>query len=129
MQSVIFTAPAQIIQIFLRGLGFGCDRYITFCLRVGDLDFIGQQILGKEPGGQDFLRVPFVEDTDGRTLGDHLRMIRIKLGHRPYCCLELDQFVFRDVRQRRVRTHPGGTRCRVNGKNTLSRVHKVGRIA
>ena len=128
MCTVIRTAFGQIILIFCGVLCLRGYRYIAFCLGISDLHIVGEQILGKQPGCQYFLRVRFIEDADGRTLRDHFGMLRVKLGNHPYGGLKLHQRVFADIRQWGIRTHPGGSGSRINGENTLPGIQEVRRI-
>ena len=128
MCTVIRTALGQILLILCGVLCLRGYRYITFCLGISDLHIVGEQILGKQPGCQYFLRVRFIENADGRTLRDHFGMLRVKLGNHPHGGLKLHQRILADIRQRSVRTHPGGSGSGINGENTLPGIQEVRRI-
>ena len=56
-------------------------------------------------------------------------MFRVKLGNHPHGGLKLHQRILADIRQRSVRTHPGGSGGGVDGEDTLPRVEEVGGVA
>ena len=129
MGGVILAGAGKVLLIGGGILRLGGYRNISFRLCIGKLNLIGEKILGKQPGSQHLLRVCLVEYTDRRPLGNHLRMLRIKLRNRQYRCLKIHQFIFTDVRERGIGSHPGGSGGRIYGKDTLSSIEKVGRIA
>ena len=102
MRVVVFAAPCQIILILLGVAGLLRDRHVALRLGVSDLDVIGQQELGEQPGREDLLRVFLVENADRRALRNHLRICRIILRDRQNCRLEIDELVGRDVRKRSI---------------------------
>ena len=104
-------------------------RQVTLGLGVGDLHFVGQQELGKEPGCQNLLGVRLVEDTDGGTLRDHFGVFRIELGNGPYRHFEVCDVGLVDVHHGCLGTHPGSACGGVNGEDALSGVQKVAGIA
>ena len=55
-------------------------------------------------------------------------MLRVKLGNHPHGGLKLHQRILADIRQRSVRTHPGGSGGGINGENTLPGIQEVRRI-
>ena len=125
---VILSCPGKIVLVFLRVLRLRRNRHITFRLSIGDLHLIAQQILGEQPGSQNLLGVLFIENTDGRPLRNHLRILRIVLRNLHDLDLKIHQSFFRNIHQRRVASHPGGSRRGIYGKDTLARVQKIGRI-
>ena len=68
VSGIVFPFPGKIILILVGFLGFAGNWHITFRFRISGLYIICEQILGKEPGGQHFLRVFLIEDTYRRSL-------------------------------------------------------------
>ena len=129
MELVVRALLRQIVLIGGVLPGLGGDRDVALRLGVGDLDVVGQQILGEQPRGQHLLGIVLVEHAHRRTLGDHLRMVGVELGHRHHRRLEVHILVGADVAQRRVGAHPGGAGGGIHRKQALARVQKVGGIA
>lgn len=126
---VVLPGSGQIVLILLRLLGLGGDGDIPLGLGVGDLYLVGEQELGEQPGGQHLLRILLVEDTDGGALGDHLGVLRVKLGDGHDGRLKVHKGVGTDVGEGGVGSHPGGTGGGVDGKDTLAGVEEVGGVA
>ena len=116
---IVLTGPGQIVLIlfgFPRGSG---NRHIPFRLRIGRLYPVGKQVLGKKPGRQDLLGILLIKDTDGRPLGNHLRIRGIKLRNHHHLGFKIHQGFFTDIGKRRIGPHPGSARSGVYGKNAL----------
>ena len=73
--------------------------------------------------------IALVEHTHGGTLRDHHRMFGVKLGDGHHGGLKLHQLVLGNVAQRGIRAHPGGTAGGVDGKNALTGIEEVCRVA
>ena len=129
MELVVRALLRQIVLIGGVLPGLGGDGDVALRLGVGDLDVVGQQILGEQPRGQHLLGIVLVEHAHRRPLGDHLRMVGVELGHRHHRRLEVHIFVGADVAQRRVGAHPGGAGSGIHRKQALARVQEVGGVA
>ena len=129
MKVVVLAGAAEIVLVLVTFLGFGGDGDVAFGFRIGDLHVIGQQILGKEPGGKHFLRICFVENTDGGPLGNHGGVFRIKLRDGQDCSLKLYHLVGADIQQGRVGAHPGRTGGGIHREDALAGVEEVCGIA
>ena len=107
---VVFSFPGEISPDTEKTPELSESPDITFCFRIGGLYIICQQELGKEPGGQNFLGIFFVKDTKGRSLGDHLRILRSYWGIGMTCGFKPGNVFLRNVYKGSVASHPGGGR-------------------
>lgn len=97
MGIIIDAAVCQVILIGGIVLGFGGNRNLTLRFCIGNLDIIGKQILGKQPGSQYFLGIRLVKHTYRRPLGNHLRVHGIVLRNHAYRRVKVYQGVLTDV--------------------------------
>ena len=90
----------EILLIFLGVLRLGCHRHIAFGFRISPLHFIGEQILHEQPGSQHLLRIRLVEEAYRRSLGDHVRIVHIKLGNHAHSRVKVHDLVGTDIGKR-----------------------------
>ncbi len=78
------------------------------------------RILGKQPGGQHLLGVLLVEDTEGGPLGNHLGMLRVKLGNHHHFGFKVRlDLLLGNVHKGGVAAHPGGAGGGIDGEDAL----------
>lgn len=58
VQGIVFTAPGEVILVSRGILRLARHGNIAFRFGISDLYFIGEQVLGEEPGSQDLLGDP-----------------------------------------------------------------------
>ena len=89
---------------------------------LSDVNEKGYGIVMPKPEEMQFEEPSLVKHTNGRSLGDHLRILCIKLRNGHYHGFKLYKLILANIRQGCMTSHPGCTCCRINGKNTLTRI-------
>ena len=95
----ILAGVGKILPVHIAILSFGGHGDVALGLGVGDLDLVGQQKLGEQPGRQYLLGVLLIEHAQAGSLGDHGGVFRVELGDHPHLGLKLHQLFLGDIHQ------------------------------